>query len=229
MLMAFHDDILMNFIGDNIDMMLLTYIQHPLYLPGPPYPSHRIMRGAQYKQLYVMFHDFLFKILIVHHISIFRTYKGTFHKLSVIIKDCVAEWIIHRRHNNNSLLFPGQYMHQPVDGRNNSGSKTHPLSFHLIIVICFLPPDKCICVCMRRIIISEHAEISVFLYSVLHTFRNLKIHISHPQRKQLLIAEFLPAVIPLHGVCILSFLINYLIHSDPLLHYRIIVCDIHSI
>ena len=133
----------MDFICNYIYPMLFTDIQNFPDLFLFPDSSYRIVWRTEHEKLYIILHNFLFKVLVIHHISLFDTPQGAFYNLSSIIDQRIPKRIIHRRHDKYTLLLLGQDLYNPVNCRNYSWRKTNPFPFRLIIMIRLLPSDEC--------------------------------------------------------------------------------------
>ena len=210
--MSFHHQILMDLIRDHIDAVLLADIHNSSDLFFLPHSSHRIMRGTENEELNVLLFDLPLKIFIVYNIAVLPADQRALRHLAVIVYQGVFKWIVDRRHDQHMVLLFRQHLHQPVDCRNHSRGEPEPFLLHLIAMPGSFPADKGLPVFLRRVIISEHSEIHIFSQGFPDAGRRLKIHVRHPQWKQLFFAKLLPAGVPFFGVCMSPLLVTHFFH-----------------
>ena len=211
-LVAAHDDVMVDLVGDHIHVMPFADIQHAADLVPLPYAPYRIVRRAEYECLYVFADDCLLKGLVVHLISVFRAQQRAVHQTPAVVFYRHHERIVDRLHHRYSLAFSGQKLNEPVECRNDARCKAHPFTLHFVAVILFLPFNECIIVSCRRDVVAESAHIDILFQRISYAFRYLKIHVRDPHRKQVTPAERLFKSIPLCTVSVLSVYVFDQIH-----------------
>ena len=112
--------------------------------------------------------------------------KLAVHQSSSVIFYYFTEWIVNRLHNHHSISLFGKCSYAGSECIDDSGTKCYPLRFDRISITCGEPMVHCCKIFIQRIRITKDSMVNSLVEFIQNFIRKTKIHVCHPERKQII-------------------------------------------
>ena len=129
---ARQDEIVVDFIGDHIDLMAQTDIRDLLKLFLIPDTAARVVGRAEDQHFDVLLSDLVLHFLKINmETAVLSGFQAVLHYLSVVGHKYILKGMIDRLHDHDAVPLLRQSAHSRGNGADNTGDADHPLLFHI--------------------------------------------------------------------------------------------------
>ena len=148
-----------------------------------PHAPHGVVGAAQQEQFYIILNDLTLKIRKINFImpGCFIQYQIAGNQLAAIIRNDLAERIVHRLLDEHGVPRLGAGLDRYRDGKHHAGRFLQPCGLHLPAVMCGHPLLHGGKVVVVRLGVAVNCMLCLTDERILDIRGNFKVHIRHPQ------------------------------------------------
>ena len=152
------DEIRVDFIADHNHSVFFTDVAQPQELLPCPHASHRIVRVAEKKELYLTAAYFFFKIRKIHPVSsVLSLHERIIHNLPAVIADHLRKRIVDRLLQQHRVARLRERPHRLRQRKNNPRRLDQPGFLHVPSVMPSHPARNRLKVAAVRLAVAENA------------------------------------------------------------------------